>query len=263
MLYKRIVLAAFLTLAGILSICLVSDVIAQVQQPAQSKGLAAIERAARANKYLFIFLYREQDDRTGAMGQVFNDAVKSASGRADSVVISISDPSEAAILAKFRLSQAPMPLVLALAPNGAVTGGFPGNFTREQLLGAFASPCMERLLGAVQQGKLVVLCVQNGRTRLNVEAMNGVRAFKADQRYSAATEVLMLDPNSAAERAFLAKLGINAAVEEATTLLVAPPGSVIGSFKGATDKNQLVSTLTSAVSGCGAGCQPGQCGVGN
>ena len=87
--------------------------------------------------------------------------------------------------------------------------------------------------------------------------MNGVRAFKADQRYSAATEVLMVDPHSAAERPLLAKLGMNAPVEEATTILVAPPGSVIGSFKGATNKDQIITTLTSALSSCGAGCSRG------
>jgi hypothetical protein len=115
----------------------------------------------------------------------------------------------------------------------------------------------------LQQGKLVLLCVQNGRTRWNAEAMSGVRAFKADQRYAAATDVIMLDPGLPAEGPFLAKLGMNGPVDEAMTVFVAPPGSVIGSFKGATDKNQLVTTLTNAVKGCGPGCKPGQCNLGN
>ncbi|MEW6138100.1 MAG: hypothetical protein AB1733_07700 [Thermodesulfobacteriota bacterium] len=260
MIHWRIVLAV---LTAVLLVGHSSNIIAQQPQPARGKGLIAIEQAAKANKYLFIFFYREQDDRTGAMSHVFNEAVKSLAGRADSVMVPISDPAEAAILGRFQVSRAPMPLVLTLAPNGAVTGGFPGNFTKEQLLGSFATPCMERLLKAIQDGKLVVLCLQNGQTRLNAEAMRGVQSFKEDQRYSRAVEVLMLDPSSAVERPLLLKLGIRTAVEEAITLLVAPPGSVIGSFKGATDKNQLVSTLMSAASGCGAGCQPGQCGVSN
>lgn len=262
MFYKKIVLAAFVTLAAVLSIGNVFDNSAYAApQPGQGKGLAAIERAAKANKYLFVFFYRQQDERTGAMGRVFDDTVKSLAGRADWVAIPISDPAEAGMLAKFKVTQAPMPLVLALAPNGAVTGGFPGNFTKEKLLGAFVTPSMEKLLKAVQQGKLVVLCLQNGHTRLNAEAMNGVRGFKEDRRFSSAVEVLMLDPSSAAERPLLAKLGIRTAVEEATTLLVAPPGSIVGSFTGATDKNKIITTLTSALSGCGAGCTPGGCSV--
>jgi hypothetical protein len=93
--------------------------------------------------------------------------------------------------------------------------------------------------------------------------MSGVRAFKADQRYAEATDVIMLDPSIPLERPFLAKLGMNTPVDEAVTLFVAPPGSVIGSFKGATDKDQLITTLTTAIKGCGPGCKPGQCGVTN
>jgi len=249
-----------LVLVSLMSAVLLSEVAAQAPQSAPNKGLAAIDRAAKANKYLFIFFFRQDDPQTRAMGEVFNSATNALAARADSVVVPITDPSETATVARFRVSQAPMPLVLVLAPNGAVTASFPGNFTREQLLGAFGTPSMERLLSAMQQGKLVVLCLQNGRTRLNTEAMNGVRAFKSDQRYATATEVLMLDPYSAAERPLLAKLGMNVPVEEATTILMAPPGTIIGTFKGATDKNQIITALTSAISNCAAGCQPGgQC----
>lgn len=263
MLHEKLTAVLILALVSLISTVLVSEVTAQATQSAPNKGLAAIDAAAKANKYLFIFFYRQDDAQTRAAGEVFNSAVAAVAGRADSVVVPITDPSDAGIVTRFRVSQAPMPLVLVLAPNGAVTASFPTSFTKEQLLGGFGTPSMEKLLGALQQGKLVLLCVQNGKTRWNAEAMNGVRAFKADQRYTSATEVLMLDPNAAAEGPILAKLGMTAPIQEATTILLAPPGSVIGNFKGATDKNQIVTTLTSALSNCGAGCKPGQCGVGN
>jgi hypothetical protein len=241
----------------------VSEGAAQNTPSAPNQGIAAMDRAAKANRHLYIFFYSQNDAKTQAMGAVFNDAVKATGGRADSIPILISNPSEDGIVTKFGVKDAPMPLAVVLAPNGAVSGSFPGNFTKDQLLGALATPAMEKLLGSLQQGKLVILCVQNGRTRWNAEAMNGVRAFKADERYAAATDVVMLDPSLPVEEPFLAKLGVNGTIEEATTLFVAPPGSIIGSFKGATDKNQLITTLTSAVKGCGPGCKPGQCGVGN
>jgi len=248
-----------LILAGIMLLALVSMAVAQASQSEPNNGLAAIDRAAKANKYLFIFFCRQDDAQTRAMGETFNAAINSLAPRVDSVVVRVTDLSEAPIVTKFRVNQAPMPLVLVLAPNGAVTSSFPGNFTKEQLLTAFGTPSSEKLLGALQQGKIVLVCMQNGKTRWNEEAMNGVRAFKADQRYSTATEVVMLDPIAAAERPLLAKLGINAAVEDATTLLMAPPGSIIGTFKGATDKNQIITTLTKAIASCANGCQPGQC----
>ena len=263
MLQKTLISLLVLALAGLMCVVLGPEASAQALQTPSSKGLAAIDSATKANRYLFIFFYRQQDPQTLSLGDVFNSAVTATAGRADSIAILITDPSEAGIVKTFGVSEAPMPLVLVRAPNGAVTASFPSKFTKQQLLDAFGTPSMEKLLGALQQGKLVLLCVQNGRTRWNAEAMNGVRAFKADPLYSSAIEVLVLDPNSAAERPLLAKLGMNTPVDEATTLLMAPPGSIIGSFKGATDKNQLIATLTNALSGCGTGCKPGQCGVGN
>ncbi len=259
MFQERLSRLFLLILAAIMSLALVSSSFAQAPQPAVSKSLAILDGAAKANRYVFIFFYKQDDPQTRAMGETFNSVVKTLAQRADSIVSRVTDPAEAPIVNKFRVNQAPMPLVLVLAPNGAVTSSFPGNFTKEQLLAAFGTPSSEKLLGALQQGKLVLVCLQNGKTRWNTEAMNGVRAFKADQRYSAATEVVMLDPIAAAERPLLTKLGINAAVDDATTLLVAPPGSIIGTFKGATDKNQIITTLTNAIASCAGGCQPGQC----
>ena len=53
------------------------------------------------------------------------------------------------------MSRAPMPLVLAIAPNGAITGGFPTRFEEEQLLGAFATPGTQKVIKSLQEGKLV------------------------------------------------------------------------------------------------------------
>jgi hypothetical protein len=235
---------------------------ALAQQTPADQGLAAMDRAAKANRHLYIFFYSQDDAQTKALGAVFNSAVDGTGGRADSIPILITNPAEAGIVAKFGVKDAPMPLVVVLAPNGAVTGSFPSNFTKEQLMEALATPGMEKLLASLQQGKLVLLCLQNGGTRLNAEAMSGVQAFKADQRYASATDVVMLDPSLATERPFLAKLGVNGPVDEAATFFVAPPGSVIGSFKGPTNKDQLITTLTNAIKACGPGCQPGCCAVG-
>src|SRR5208283_2699955 len=58
------------------------------------------------------------------------------------------------------LSRAPMPLVLAVAPNGAVTGAIPLKLTEAQVGQAFVSPIAAQCLKAVQSRKLVLLCVQ-------------------------------------------------------------------------------------------------------
>lgn len=258
---------SFLTVVALVIVMFaaeISEALTQGTQAPAGKGLTAIERAARDNKYSFLFFYRGNDARTTSMRDVFNRAMQSALGRAESVFVNANDPSESAVVNKFNLKDAPTPMVLAIAPNGAITGSFVTNFTAQQILGAFASPSMENLLVSLQRGKLVVLCIQNGKTRSNVDAMRGVQEFAHDQRFANFVQVLKLDPSQPAELPFLAKLGITYPIAEAETLLIAPPGSLIGNFKGATDKNQLIATLTKATSGgCGAGgCGAGGCGAG-
>jgi hypothetical protein len=153
-----------------------------------------------------------------------------------------------------------MPLALAIAPNGAVTGGFPKNFTEDQLLGAVVSPGMQKALKALQGRKLVLLCVQNDSTRSNEAALKGVKEFKADPKFGQATEIVMVDPANAEESRLLKSFKVDPGIDEAVTVFLAPPGTPIATYRGATDKNMMMAKLTSTVSACAGGCGPGGCG---
>ena len=108
-------------------------------------GLAAIRLAADANKYLFVFIYDKLDEQTLAMRKVFDEATDEVADKADAVAVRRPDPKQRGIVRKLDVARAPVPLALALAPNGAVTGGFPIKFSVQQLLDAFVSPCTEPL----------------------------------------------------------------------------------------------------------------------
>lgn len=220
-------------------------------------GLAAIRLAADANKYLFVFIYDRLDEQTLAMRKVFDEATGEVADKADAVAVRRSDPIQRGIVRKLDVARAPVPLALALAPNGAVTGGFPIKFSVQQLMDAFVSPCTEQCLKAIQADKLVFLCVQNKTTKLNDEAMKGVRAFKADPRYKARTEIIMLDPADASEAKALGRLGIDPKTPEAVTVFLTPPGQVIAQISGATDKKVL---LAASAKSCGPGCASTGCG---
>lgn len=237
--------------------------------PASSSAQTAIERAAKARKYLFVYFYKEGGSLAGALlgkgksdslRPVFDAAMAKVANRADSVAVNISDPAEKDIVQRYDVSRAPMPLVLAMAPNGAITAGFPGRFDEPQLLDAFASPAMEKCLKSLQNRRLVFLCVQNDKTKNNAPAMAGVEQFKADARFSKATDIVKVDPADKAEAKLLGQFKVPTDSSEATTVLLAPPGAPIVTVTGATDKNMLVAKLTAAVSSCGAGCGPSGCG---
>ncbi len=224
------------------------------------KGMAAMRQAAGAGKYLLLFFSKTQDEQTTAMRKIFDAVVEKEANRADGIVVDITDPAEQSIVEKFDLKRAPMPLVLAMAPNGAVTAGLPTKFDEQQLLGAFVSRATANCMKALQDGKLVLLCIQNAQTKANDDAMKGVKQFKADEPFGEATTVVSLDPTDKEEAAFLADLQVAPETTQATTVFIVPPGRPIAKYEGATDKDALVDAVTKANVGCGpGGCGPGGC----
>lgn len=231
----------------------------EAAQVGTSQGMAAISAAASESKYLFMLFWKSEDEATRSMRGALDSVMKQVSAKATRVIIKIDDPRERPVVDKFDLDRAPMPLILALAPNGAITGGFPSKADEKGLLNAFATPCTEKCMKALQNNKLVFVCVQNAQTKSNEAAMKGVRDFQADSRYNEVTEIVMLNPADAAEVSFLGDLKVSEKTPAAVTVLMAPPGAVIAEFTGATKKEDLVSTLEKASSGC---CPGGKCGPG-
>ena len=225
------------------------------------KGLAAMQQAAGANKYLFAFVYEKDDEATRAARKTLDEGLKTIAPAPVVVAVDRTAAAESELVAKFGLAGAPMPLVLAIAPNGAVTGGFKAtDATQERLQAAVASPCMQQCLKALQERKLVFICLQNARTAANEGAMKGVNEFVADPRFAQATQIVKVDPTDTKESKLLAQLKVDPKAKTANTALLAPPGVVVTSVEGATSKDNLVAALTKVMASCGSGCGPSGCG---
>jgi hypothetical protein len=221
---------------------------------------AAIQSAADAGEYALVYFYDGKNAQTRGSEQRFDAAARKFADRSRAVVVDVADPSVKALVTRLGVDRVTMPIIIAMAPNGAVTAGLGAGFTDEQMAGAFVSRGTERCLGALQQGRLVVLCVQGASTKLNDEAMTGVRDFAADARFAGFTDVVTLDPTDKAEAAFLASLQVDPKTPEAVTLLLAPPGGAVARFTGKTDSNEMAQKLQAAMAGAtcapSAGCTP-------
>lgn len=225
-----------------------------------SKGLAAIKRAAETQKYAFLFFYQAEDEQTRALRPIFNSTMQKVADRAEGAEINVTDQAEQDVVAKFKVDRAPMPLVLALAPNGAITGGYPLKFDEQMLMNAFCSRSTWECLKALQDGKLVFLCAQNKATKFGQEAMLAVTAAKAEPQYAGVSEIVMLDPSDQTEADAVKRLGIDSQATEAMTIVIAPPVTIVNRFKGAVTKDAIVAEIKKAAAGKG-GCCPGRsCG---
>jgi len=223
-------------------------------QAAASSGTAALEKAAKDNKYLFIFFYATKDTNTDAMYGVLQTAAAKMADRANSIAMYVADPAEKLIVDKFGVRGAPMPLVLAIAPTGAATRAFPKKFDEAQLQQAFVTPCTAKCMRAIQDRHSILLCVQSDKTQFNQEAMRAAKAFKADPQYTKGTEIITLNPAAEVEQPFLKALQVDPKTPTAITLLVTPPGAPVARIVGATTKDQIEAVVKAAQSSCGPGC---------
>jgi hypothetical protein len=221
---------------------------------------APLQHAMDAKKYLFIFFHQAEDQETAALKTIFEATMAKVTDRAESLIVNVKDASQRPLVSKFQADRAPMPMVLALAPNGAVTGGYPLKFDEQLLMGAFCSRSTWESLKALQDGKLVFLCVQNASTRFGAEALKAVRDAKADEKYDKLTEVVTIDPGDATEADSLKRLKVDPKTNEAVTILFAPPATVINRFTGAVTKEAILAELQKAAAGKGACCPGGACG---
>ena len=228
-----------------------------------SQGQAVMDRAAAAQKYVFLFCWKDKNPQTDKAWGILRPAVANMTDSAEVASIQITDPAEKAIVDKYGLTRAPMPLVLAIAPCGAITKGFTKTFDEKQLRTAFVSPCTQQCLKALQDRKLVLACVvDHVNPQDQVMLPKGVEDFKADAKYGSATKVVLVNARDQGEAAFLKDFQVDPQVQKPVVVFLAPPGAMIGKFDGSTTKQELVAKLVSAQSNpCAGGkCGPGGCG---
>jgi hypothetical protein len=224
---------------------------------------AIIDRAAAARKYVFIFFWREDDPQTQKAWSVVQPAMAKLANSAEGISIRITNPAEKQIVDKYGVTRAPMPLVLAIAPCGAITRAFTKAFDEDQLRTAFVSPCTQLCLKALQNRKLVFVClVEQANPQEQVTIPRGVKEFKADEKYGQATEIILVNVRDAGEAAFLKELAVGEHVSTPLTIFLAPPGVLVGKFGGEATKAALLAKLAAAQSNpCAGGkCGPGGCG---
>lgn len=227
------------------------------------KGAAAMQEANSGNKHFFIFFYDKDDNTTAEARQKLASYITTIPETAQWMAINRNDPAEQNLVKQFKVKKAPMPLVIAVAPNGAITGGFrEKEINAKNLENAIASPNMQKCLKALQEGKLVFVCVQNKSTKNNEVNTQGVSEFLADPRFTQIAEQVLVDPNNASEAKLLSSFDLNPKTEEAVTVFIAPPGTILQTYKGAVSKKDLETTLRKATAGgCGPGvsCGPNGC----
>jgi hypothetical protein len=203
----------------------------------------AIQAAAKTGKLIYLVFYKEADAATKEMAEAVSATVDSQEGQSIFSYVRLNDPAERAIAEKYQVTRAPMPMVIAVHPNGAVTGYFHTKATPEQLSECLVSAKKAVCMKALQQNQLVLVCLQ---TQAKQPIPQGVQQLKADPHFAQRTQVVTLSINDPAEAAFLASMEFNTKKDGPMTVFLAPPGALVGKFAPTATKDQLAAKLAEA-----------------
>jgi hypothetical protein len=211
--------------------------------PSGSQAQQALAVAAAGQRYTFLVFYKENSAATRAMAQTVKNGVESRGDRATWTYVNVGDPAEKALVDRFGVGRAPMPLTIAVAPNGAMTKLTPTSITDEQIEKSFVTPAMAHSMKAMQDGKLVLICTQS-----NVKSAipAGVRDFSNDPEFKSRVTVVGVQTSDPLEVELVRQLEADVVTKGATTVFLAPPGVLVGKFGPAATKEQLAIALHKA-----------------
>lgn len=212
-----------------------------------SPGQQILNTAAAEHKYTFLVFYRDNSPATQAMAQTVKRGVEARGDRATATYIQVTNAAEKALVDRFDVSRAPMPLTVAVAPNGAMTALTPKTITDEQIEKAFVTPAMSHCMKFMQEGRMVFLCVQS-KPEVSVPA--GVQDFVKDPEFAARSAVVIVRTTDPNEARLVKDLESDVPVKGQVSVLLAPPGVLVGKFLPATSKEQIAVALHKAGKCC-------------
>lgn len=213
-----------------------------------SKAEAALGRASETGKFAFILFYKDDTPAVRAMAEVVKAGVQKRDDKSAAVFVQVTNPAERALVERFEVSRAPMPLTLAVAPNGAVTGVFSKEISDDKIDEAIVTPTMTRCMKSLQENRLVFVCVQTSEKAVVPAA---VKEMQADPQFKDRITLVSMQLRDPDESRFLNQMQINPDKTTATTaVLLAPPGVLIGKFDGTATAGQVAAALHKAGKCC-------------
>ena len=212
-----------------------------------SKAQTAIEQAAKDGKYTFLMFYKTTDAASNAMSATLKEALAEKAEQAVVAYVQVGNPAEQALVTKYDVSRAPMPMTVAIAPNGAMTGMFAQRVTAEKLGDAFVTPTMMFTMKNLQENKLVLVTVQGSA---KAPAPVAIKDFQSDPHFKDRIVTTSLQGADPQEAKFLGQMQIDPLTKVTHTVLLAPPGVMVGKFDAVATKDEIAAALAKAGKCC-------------
>lgn len=224
---------------------------------AQARTLSLLEQSLKAagseGKFTFIVFSKEDNAAAREMLGVVETGVAERHEQAVVVTARANDPAEQPLVKHFGIGRAPMPLTVAVAPNGAITGVFAKTITDEHLSASIVTPTMMQCMKSLQNKQLVFVLVSTGDKAV---IPTGIKTLQSDPQFRDRMTFTSMRVDDPAETRFVSQMKIDPAkVEGPYAVLIAPPGVMVGHF----DSRSTPSQIAAAIHKSGQCCDDPNC----
>ena len=218
------------------------------QSPAGVRIATATPAVSPAPKFTFILFWKENNAATQGMTEALKQAVAQRSQRAEWISVNVNDGAQRPLVDRYHVERAPMPMVLCVAPNGAITGGITRQISDAAIDKALVTPAMTEATKALQDKRIAVIHVKRD-PRLALPA--GAAGFVADPSFKDRTTVVNVGLGDAAEARFVNEMEFKPEeLTDSMIVVLAPPGVLVGKYPGSVTTEQIAADLHAAGKCC-------------
>lgn len=215
---------------------------------AQADASATLQQAQQAGQFTFIVFYKDNSPQTQKMLQTVQQSLSDQSERATLTTASMATTQGQTLAEQFQVSRAPMPMTVAVAPNGAITGLFPRQVAKANIDAAIVPPVMMQCMKELQDQKLVFVCLTKSE---QAAVPAGVRALQLDPMFKDRMTLIGLNVEDATEARLMQQLKVDAGVVQGPyAALIAPPGVLVGHFTATSTADQIAAAIHKAGKCC-------------
>ena len=219
--------------------------LASCTHPAVAEAQAA--SPVETDKYAFLLFYKQNDAATQAMAGTLKEALSARADEASLRFVQAGDPANQSLVEQYDVARAPMPLAVAVAPNGAITGVFARKVTAAKVADCFVTPTMMFTMKSLQEGKLVLVGVHGSADSTPSPAIADLKMDPEFRGRVVSTSMRASDPQ---EARFAQQMKLDPRATTTSTVVIAPPGVLVGKFPASATKEEIASALAKAGKCC-------------
>nr|NQU90319.1 hypothetical protein [Bacteroidota bacterium] len=236
-----------------ISVFLFTVVLMLLQTGTYAQLQEELNQAKDKNQAVFLVVTEDGDANRDKALNMANQAKEKV---ANAVVVELnrSNTSNSSLVKQFGVSTAPVPLLLVLAENGMLAGGFLfAQASADLLVKTVPSPKKAVVMETLRSGKTAFLVVSSKSMTGKSDIVNTCKQACIEMEQNA--KIIQIDLDDPKEKDFLASLKFNNNISKPQTFVINSKGQVTGKYTGEVNSQILVATAKKVVKS--GGCCPG------